>query len=85
MNLDGKGRALQWNRVCKQSKGHDSCYVCYNSISMQGVLEEFDDLFVAAGSAGTICGLAIAKYLSGAKIKSVAAISCKIDTWLYSV
>lgn len=36
---------------------------------MQGILEDFDDLFVAAGSAGTICGLAIAKYLSGAKIK----------------
>ena len=29
---------------------------------------------MAAGSAGTICGLAIAKYLSGAKIKSVATI-----------
>ena len=37
----------------------------------QGLLENFDDIFVASGSAGTVCGLAVAKYLTKAKIKSV--------------
>ena len=36
---------------------------------------------MAAGSAGTICGLAIAKYLSGAKIKSVAATNVVSFAW----
>ena len=36
---------------------------------MQGVLNDFDDVFVAAGSVGTACGLAIANYLTGSKLK----------------
>ena len=40
----------------------------------QGVLEDYDDLFVAAGSAGTICGLAIANCLTGRKLKSVSIL-----------
>ena len=40
-----------------------------NTILLQGVLEEFDDIFVAAGTAGTACGLAVANYLTGSKLK----------------
>lgn len=34
-------------------------------------MEDYDDIVVAAGSVGTVCGLAVAKYLTGAKIKRV--------------
>ena len=37
--------------------------------SLQGVLDDFDDIIVATGSVGTICGLAVSKYLTGASIK----------------
>ena len=40
-----------------------------NTILLQGVLEEFDDIFVAAGTAGTACGLGVANYLTGSKLK----------------
>ena len=36
---------------------------------MQGVLENFSDIFLAAGSTGTACGLAVANYLTGSKVK----------------
>ena len=38
-------------------------------LSLQGVLEDFDDIVLAAGSVGTACGLAVAKHLTGASIK----------------
>ena len=36
---------------------------------MQGVLDNFDDIVVAIGSGGTTCGLALANYLTGSKLK----------------
>ena len=36
---------------------------------LQGLLEDYDDIVVAAGSVGTACGLAVAKHLTGAAIK----------------
>ena len=41
---------------------------------LQGVLEDFDDIFVATGSVGTICGLAVAKHLTGSSIKYVVVL-----------
>ena len=35
----------------------------------QGLHDNFDDIFVAGGSVGTACGLAIANYLTGSKLK----------------
>ena len=34
-----------------------------------GATENFDDIVVAAGSGDTICGLALANYLTGSKVK----------------
>ena len=34
-----------------------------------GAIEKFDDIVVATGSGETICGLAIANYLTGLKVK----------------
>ena len=36
---------------------------------MQGVLDNFDDIVVAIGSGGTTCGLGLANYLTGSKLK----------------
>ena len=46
---------------------------------MQGVLENFDDIVMPVGSGGTVCGVAIANYLTGSKLKYY-----KYDGWLYS-
>ena len=35
----------------------------------EGVLENFDDIVVAIGSGGTVCGLTIGNYLTGQKVK----------------
>ncbi len=35
----------------------------------QGLFDRFDDVVLAAGSAGTAAGLAIANYLTGSKVK----------------
>ncbi len=35
----------------------------------QGVLEDFDDIIMATGSGGTLCGLAIGNHLTGSRIK----------------
>ena len=35
----------------------------------EGALDSFDDIVVATGSGGTVCGLAIANYLTGLKVK----------------
>ncbi len=40
-------------------------------IRMQGVAERYDDLVVAVGSGGTVCGLALGNYLTGSKLKLV--------------
>ena len=34
-----------------------------------GVLEKFDDIVLPAGSGASVCGLAVANYLTGMKIK----------------
>lgn len=41
----------------------------FHELMDEGALENFDDIVVATGSGGTICGLAIANYLTGLKIK----------------
>ena len=38
---------------------------------MQGVTDGFDDIFLAAGSCGSACGVAIGNYLTGSKLKLV--------------
>ena len=43
-------------------------------LSLQGVPDRFDDIVLAAGSAGAACGLAIANYLTGSKLKYVHSI-----------
>jgi len=32
-------------------------------------VENFDDIFVACGSVGTVCGLAVGKHLTGSSIR----------------
>ena len=39
------------------------------AIFPQGVLEGFDDIVMAVGSGGTLCGVTIANYLTGSKVK----------------
>ena len=41
----------------------------FQELVTQGVLENFDDIVVATGSGGTICGLAVGNYLTGMKVK----------------
>ena len=41
----------------------------FRELMDQGAMEEFDDIVVAIGSGGTLCGLAIANYLTGSKVK----------------
>ena len=38
----------------------------------QGLHENFDDVVVAVGSGGTLCGLAVANHLTGSKLKLAA-------------
>ena len=40
----------------------------------QGVLEDFDDIFMAVGSGGTCSGVAIGNYLTGSKLKCVVCV-----------
>ena len=51
----------------------------FRELMDEGVLENFDDIVVATGSGGTICGLAVGNYLTGQKVKYV---SCKIGTFV---
>ena len=41
----------------------------FRELMDEGVLDNFDDIVVATGSGGTICGLAVANYLTGLKVK----------------
>ena len=41
------------------------------TLLLQGLHDQFDDVVVAIGSGGTLCGLAIANYLTGSKLKLV--------------
>ena len=41
----------------------------FRELMAEGALERFDDVVVATGSGGTICGLAVANYLTGLKVK----------------
>ena len=41
----------------------------FQELMDDGVWEKFDDIVVPAGSGGTVCGLAVANYLTGMKIK----------------
>ncbi len=40
-----------------------------SSFLLQGLFDNFDDIVLAAGSAGTAAGLAIANYLTGSKVR----------------
>ena len=41
----------------------------FHELMDEGALDGVDDIVVATGSGGTICGLAIANYLTGLKVK----------------
>ena len=45
------------------------CYFDRKFYLFQGILDNFDDIFVASGSGGTIGGLALANYLNGSPLK----------------
>jgi D-cysteine desulfhydrase len=49
----------------------------------EGALDSFDDIVVATGSGGTICGLAIANYLTGLKVKLHAVCVCDTADYFY--
>ena len=46
-------------------------YTFIHLLTIQGLVERFDDIVVAVGSGGTVCGLALANHLTGAKLKYV--------------
>eukprot|EP00058_Branchiostoma_floridae_P005994 XP_002591482.1 hypothetical protein BRAFLDRAFT_105254 [Branchiostoma floridae] len=48
----------------------------FQELMEQGVLERFDDLVVTVGSGGTTCGLCVANYLTGSKIRIHAVAIC---------
>ena len=37
--------------------------------NFQGLHSNFDDIVIAVGSGGTLCGLAVANYLTGSKVR----------------
>ena len=41
----------------------------FRELQEQGALEQFTDIAVATGSGGTICGIAVANYLTGSRVK----------------
>ena len=45
-------------------------------LPVQGVLDRFDDIVLAAGTCGTACALGIANYLTGSKLKYVHLLCC---------
>ena len=63
----------------EQVRSEAFCWSVYALVSVpavalqfvQGVLENFDDVFMAVGSGGTACGIAIANYLTGSKLRCV--------------
>ena len=55
----------------------------YPSAIVQGLLEDYDDIVVAAGSVGTTCGLAAAKHLTGAAIKIHAVATHNTEEFIY--
>ncbi|XP_019620389.1 PREDICTED: putative D-cysteine desulfhydrase 1, mitochondrial isoform X2 [Branchiostoma belcheri] len=48
----------------------------FQELIEQGVLERFDDLVLTVGSGGTTCGLCVANYLTGSKIRIHAVAIC---------
>ncbi|XP_066267865.1 uncharacterized protein [Branchiostoma lanceolatum] len=48
----------------------------FQELMEQGVLERFDDLVLTVGSGGTTCGLCVANYLTGSKIRIHAVAIC---------
>ena len=42
---------------------------CGSVLLMQGVLERFDDVVMAVGTAGCVSAVAIANHLTGSKLK----------------
>lgn len=55
-------------------------YIYQHFISPQGVLENFDDIVLCAGTAGTCGAVAVANYLTGSKIKYVMYIHTAYST-----
>ena len=49
-------------KASQQNKGSSSCM-------FQNLLEDFDDIVLTAGTAGSASGIAIANYLTGSKLK----------------
>lgn len=48
----------------------------YRELMDQGLHQDFDDVVVAVGSGGTLCGLAIANYLAGSKLRIHGVCVC---------
>jgi 1-aminocyclopropane-1-carboxylate deaminase/D-cysteine desulfhydrase-like pyridoxal-dependent ACC family enzyme len=57
----------------------------FQELVTQGVLENFDDIVVATGSGGTICGLAVGNYLTGMKVKLHAVCVSNSADYFYDV
>ena len=38
----------------------------------QGILDNFDDVFVGVSTGGTACGIGVGNYLNGSKLKYVS-------------
>lgn len=55
----------------------------FDEMMKQGLLERFDDIVVVAGSVGTVCGLAVAKHLTGASIKIHAVSVHNSEDFIY--
>ncbi|XP_065056440.1 uncharacterized protein LOC135684731 isoform X2 [Rhopilema esculentum] len=55
----------------------------YQEMMDQGMLENFDDIFVASGSGGTIGGLALANYLNGSPLKVHGVCVCDTADYFY--
>ena len=43
----------------------------FRELQDQGVLKHFDDIVMATGSGGTICGMTVANFLTGSQVKWV--------------
>eukprot|EP00794_Sanderia_malayensis_P010907 gene10907-12066_t len=55
----------------------------FQELINQNVLQDFDDIVVAAGTGGTIGALAIANYLTGSRIKVHGVCICNNADYLY--
>ncbi|XP_030838186.1 bifunctional D-cysteine desulfhydrase/1-aminocyclopropane-1-carboxylate deaminase, mitochondrial [Strongylocentrotus purpuratus] len=58
---------------------------CFRELMGQGLLDRFTDIVIAAGSSGSVTGLAIANYLTGSKLKIHGFAACKDQMFFYDL